>query len=68
MCLYLALLCPGVRSLHSFSYLCVQSILPVGAVLQRLVVPDARGVGLDIVLGYDSRDVYAVRPSGCVRP
>ncbi|KAK9832708.1 hypothetical protein WJX81_002339 [Elliptochloris bilobata] len=33
-------------------------ILPVGAVVQRLLVPDARGLALDVVLGYDDWRVY----------
>ena len=62
---------PGlVLSCRQFSELnvCMQSILPVGAVLQRLVVPDARGVAVDVVLGYDDANVYAVCPAGCVKP
>ena len=36
-------------------------ISPLGAVIQRLVVPDARGVLEDVVLGFDSIEPYAVR-------
>ena len=40
----------------------------MGAVVQRLIIPDARGQALDVVLGYDDANVYAVRPAGCVEP
>ena len=63
VCLYQALLCRGVRFLQCSSCLCMQTILPVGAVLQRLIVPDASGDALDVVLGYDDASVYAVCPT-----
>ena len=35
-------------------------ILPVGATIQRLLVPDKNGIAEDIVLGYDSPKHYQV--------
>lgn len=36
-------------------------ISPLGAVIQRLIVPDANGVLADVVLGFDAMEPYAVR-------
>jgi len=36
-------------------------ILPTGASLQRLYVPDANGELVDVLLGYDEEEVYKVR-------
>jgi hypothetical protein len=38
-------------------------ISPLGAVIQRFLVPDARGILADIVLGFDDMEPYAVRSS-----
>jgi aldose 1-epimerase len=38
-------------------------ILTYGALLQALVVPDARGQKADVVLGYDSLDGYLKKPN-----
>ena len=34
--------------------------LPIGATIQRLIVPDSEGVAEDVVLGYDDPKVYQV--------
>ena len=36
-------------------------ILPIGATVQRLIVPDKDGVAEDVVLGYDDPKQYQVR-------
>ena len=36
-------------------------ILPIGATIQRLIVPDQRGMAEDIVLGFDDATQYQVR-------
>lgn len=35
-------------------------ILPIGATVQRLIVPGQDGVAEDVVLGYDDPNVYQV--------
>ena len=42
-------------------------MLSVGAVIQRLIVPDAHGVTADVALGYDEASVYMVRHAECRR-
>ncbi len=44
----------------------LQDILRVGGVIQRLLVPDANGQALDIVLGYDDWRTYRVTPTFAV--
>jgi len=36
-------------------------ILPIGAIIHRLLVPDANGKADDIVLGFDDPKTYIVR-------
>ena len=36
-------------------------IIPVGASIQRVMVPDKNGFIADVVLGFDSADEYLVR-------
>ena len=40
-------------------------IVPVGASIQRIMVPDKNGFIADVVLGFDSADEYLVR---CTQP
>jgi galactose mutarotase-like enzyme len=50
---------PEVISLRNANGL-QADILPVGATIQRLIVPDRDGVAEDVVLGYDSPKHYQV--------